>query len=156
MTHTARKRLIDLILVAHAAWFEEALLNRALRLRRWSLGRAVIDRAAVLRGCRPTPVGSPPRRVLRPPPGNSSYPSTRHTTPHARRCRHDSGNLPPAREQTRAAPPVQPSRQLSVHQLCELSQRYQDDTAVPLTATIDTGLVWGLRPCPFPAATGYT
>jgi DNA polymerase III subunit epsilon len=48
--------LIDLlsnrVLVAHAAWVERAFLNRALRLRGVTLGRAVIDTAALLRACR--------------------------------------------------------------------------------------------------------
>jgi len=48
--------LIDLlsnrVLVAHAAWIERAFLNRALRSRGVTLGRAVIDTAALLRACR--------------------------------------------------------------------------------------------------------
>jgi len=48
--------LVDLldnrVLVAHAAWVERAFLNRALRPRGSTLGRAVIDTAALLRACR--------------------------------------------------------------------------------------------------------
>jgi DNA polymerase-3 subunit epsilon len=48
--------LIDLlsnrVLVAHAAWVERAFLNRALRPRGVTLGRAVLDTAALLRACR--------------------------------------------------------------------------------------------------------
>lgn len=48
--------LVDLlsnrVLVAHAAWVERAFLNRALRPGGRTLGRAVIDTAALLRACR--------------------------------------------------------------------------------------------------------
>jgi len=44
--------LSNRVLVAHAAWVERAFLNRALRLRGVTLGRAVIDTAALLRACR--------------------------------------------------------------------------------------------------------
>jgi DNA polymerase III subunit epsilon len=39
------------VLVAHEAWFEEALLARVLRRRGRSPGRAVVDTAALLRAC---------------------------------------------------------------------------------------------------------
>lgn len=39
------------VLVAHAAWVEQAFLNRALRGRRVRLGRAVVDTAALIRAC---------------------------------------------------------------------------------------------------------
>jgi DNA polymerase-3 subunit epsilon len=44
--------LTNRVLVAHAAWVERAFLNRALRLRGVTLGRAAIDTAALLRACR--------------------------------------------------------------------------------------------------------
>lgn len=44
--------LTDRVLVAHAAWVERAFLNRALRPRGLTLGRAVVDTAALLRACR--------------------------------------------------------------------------------------------------------
>ena len=52
----AAGELIDLlsnrVLVAHAAWIERAFINRALRPRGVTLGRAVLDTAALLRACR--------------------------------------------------------------------------------------------------------
>jgi len=44
--------LTNRVVVAHAAWIERAFLNRALRPRGMSLGRAVLDTAALLRACR--------------------------------------------------------------------------------------------------------
>ena len=38
--------------MAHAAWVERAFLNRMLRPRGLTLGRSVIDTAALLRACR--------------------------------------------------------------------------------------------------------
>jgi DNA polymerase-3 subunit epsilon len=40
------------VLVAHAAWVERAFLDRALRPRGLTLGRSVVDTAALLRACR--------------------------------------------------------------------------------------------------------
>lgn len=39
------------VLVAHAAWVEQAFLNRALRGRGVRLGRTVVDTAALIRAC---------------------------------------------------------------------------------------------------------
>jgi DNA polymerase III subunit epsilon len=54
--------LVDLlsnrVLVAHAAWVERAFLNRVLRPRGLTLGRAVIDTAALLRACRLVDAGA--------------------------------------------------------------------------------------------------
>lgn len=98
--------LIDLlahrVLVAHAAWFEQAFLNRALH--RWgrSVGRAVIDTAALARACGLAPAGSsrdehrgdrPPARAARP-----------HATPRARRRRHGGGGLPRCSDPAGATP----------------------------------------------------
>jgi DNA polymerase-3 subunit epsilon len=44
--------LTNRVLVAHASWVERAFLNRALRSRGVTLGRAVVDTAALLRACR--------------------------------------------------------------------------------------------------------
>jgi DNA polymerase-3 subunit epsilon len=54
--HDVVADLVDLlsnrVLVAHAAWVERAFLNRVLRPHGLTLGRAVIDTAALLRACR--------------------------------------------------------------------------------------------------------
>lgn len=113
------------VLVAHAAWFDAAYLNRALHRRGRSLGRAVIDTAALLRACRLTPVGSPRE--------SSVEAAARHLklpvhTPH-----HALGDAVTTAEiflvlatRLERRLPAQPSRPLSVRQLCELSRRHQD------------------------------
>lgn len=115
--------LADRVLVAHAAWFEQAFLNRALCRRGWSLGRAVIDTVALARACGLSPVGRP---------GESSVEATArrlrlpvHTPHHALGDAMTAAEvflvLATRLEQRHAATPGRP---LSARHLCELSHQY--------------------------------
>ncbi len=116
--------LADRVLVAHAAWFEEALLNRALRRRGRSVGRAVIDTAALARACGLTAVSAPGESGVE---GIARQLNLPVHTPH-----HALGDAMTAAEiflvlatrlERRFA--ALPARPLSVRQLCELSGQYQ-------------------------------
>jgi DNA polymerase-3 subunit epsilon len=120
--------LIDLlahrVLVAHAAWFEEAFLNRTLRPRGRALGRAVIDTAALLNACGLTPVGSPRESGVEAAARHLKLPVH---TPH-----HALGDAVTAAEiflvlatRLERSLSATPARPLSVRQLCELSHRHQ-------------------------------
>jgi DNA polymerase III subunit epsilon len=122
-------QLIDLlahrVLVAHAAWFEHAFLNRALHRRGRSLGRAVIDTAALLRACGLTPCHSPRE--------SSVEAAARHLNLPVHTPHHALGDAVTAAEvflvlATRLERRRQttPARPLSVRHLCELSRRYHN------------------------------
>ena len=119
--------LIDLLahraLVAHAAWFEEAFLNRALHRSGRALGSAVIDTAALLRACGLTATGSPRESSIEAAAGRLKVPVH---TPH-----HALGDAVTAAQvflvlATRLERRLSTTdrRPLSVRQLCELSRQY--------------------------------
>jgi DNA polymerase III subunit epsilon len=108
------------VLVAHEAWFEEALLARVLRRRGRSPGRAVVDTAALLRAC-----GVPASRS----PGESGVEAAARRlglpvhTPH-----HALGDAVTAAEVFLVLATRLEARYrggpLPVRELCELSRRY--------------------------------
>jgi DNA polymerase-3 subunit epsilon len=115
--------LANRALVAHAAWFEEAFLNRALRRRGRVLNRAVIDTAALLRACGLAAVGTPRESAVEAAARKLKVPVH---TPH-----HALGDAVTAAEvflvlATRLERRLSTTdgRPLSVRQLCELSRRY--------------------------------
>jgi len=110
-------------LVAHAAWFEEAFLNRVLRRRGRALGSAVIDTAALLRACGLTAVGTPRESSIEAAARQLGVPVH---TPH-----HALGDAVTAAEvflvlatRLERRLSTRDERPLSVRQLCELSRRY--------------------------------
>jgi DNA polymerase III subunit epsilon len=120
--------LIDLlahrVLVAHAAWFEQAFLNRALHRRGRSVGRAVIDTAALARACGLAPAGSSRESSIEATARQLALPVH---TPH-----HALGDAVTAAEvflvvATRLERRLSttPTRQLSVRRLCQLSHHYR-------------------------------
>ncbi len=112
------------VLVAHAAWFEHAFLNRALHRRGRSVGRAVLDTAALLRACGLSAVGSPRESNVEAAARQLALPI--HTPHHALGDALTAAEvflvLATRLEQRR---PAAPQRPLSVHRLCQLSRRYR-------------------------------
>jgi DNA polymerase-3 subunit epsilon len=113
------------VLVAHAAWFEQAFLNRALHRRGLALGRAVIDTAALLRACGLSPAASHRESSVEATARQLKLPVH---TPH-----HALGDALTTAEiflvlATRLERPVPtaPPRPLSVRRLCELSRVLPD------------------------------
>jgi DNA polymerase-3 subunit epsilon len=106
------------VLVAHAAWVERAFLDRVLRRRRYRIGRAVVDTAALLRACRLTDSAAGVEPNLETAAGRLGLPV--HTPHHALGDAFTTAQLFLAL----ATRLERPGRPLTVRDLCTISRHH--------------------------------
>jgi DNA polymerase III subunit epsilon len=120
--------LVDLlsnrVLVAHAAWVERAFLNRVLHPRGLTLGRAVIDTAALLRACRLANAGTAREPNLEAAARQLGLPV--HTPHHALGDAFTTAQLFLAlATRLEGVPAGNKPRSLTVRQLCAISKHHR-------------------------------